>query len=71
MSLAQLQLQLVFSVMIYDIVKTPTQRNLITLSWVRHEDDFAYPMLPFGPFFLDFGLDPDFFEEIGLEMVRN
>ena len=47
-----------------------TQPN-ITLSWVRHEDDFAYPMLPFGPFFLDFGLDPDFFEEIGLEMVRN
>ena len=27
-------------------------------------------VLPFGPFFPDFGPDPDFFEEIGPEMVR-
>ena len=27
-------------------------------------------MLPFGPFFPDFGPDPDFFQEIGPEMVR-
>ena len=27
-------------------------------------------VLPFGPLFLDFGPDPDFFEEIGPEIVR-
>ena len=27
-------------------------------------------MLPFGPFFPDFGPDPDFFQEIGPEMVH-
>ena len=27
-------------------------------------------VLPFGPFFPDFGQDPDFFQEIGPEMVR-
>ena len=29
-----------------------------------------YAVLPFGPYFPDFGSDPYFFEEIGPEMVR-
>ena len=33
---------------------TSTQPN-ITFSWVRHEDDFAYPMLPFGLVFFGLG----------------
>ena len=27
-----------------------------------------FPVLPFGPFFPDFGPDPDFFEEIGPDL---
>ena len=29
-----------------------------------------FAVLPFGPFFPDFGPDPDFFQEIGPDMVR-
>ena len=32
--------------------------------------DLSWPVFPFGPFFPDFGPDPDFFEEIGPEMVQ-
>ena len=32
--------------------------------------DCPLAVLPFGPFFPDFGPDPDFFQEIGPEMVR-
>ena len=32
--------------------------------------DLSWPVLPFGPFFPDFGPDPDFFEEMGSEMFR-
>ena len=28
-------------------------------------------VLPFGPFFLDIGPDPDFFEEIGPDLHQN
>ena len=36
------------------------------MKWILY--DMA--VLPFGPFFPDFGPDPDFFQEIGPEMVR-
>ena len=31
---------------------------------------YGIAVLPFGPFLPDFSLDPDFFQEIGPEMVR-
>ena len=37
-------------------------------SWRKYSTYNA--VLPFGPFFPDFGPDPDFFHEIGPEMVR-
>ena len=43
----------------------PTYEDL--LDWFTGN---LYAVLPFGPYFPDFGSDPYFFEEIGPEMVR-
>ena len=75
--LSQLQSK-VFQILQFYLTKTLTNTGLGIFLQVSFEiflltaalSRSCNAVLPFGPFFPDFGPDPDFFQEIGPEMVR-